>query len=167
MCHQEIPCILAHMLIWHNYVSICLLCTHCNKQFDQEHWYTFNIISIYSWTNMPAKFYCSLHIDPTLPHVSIKKQTATFNFLPSYGNICASNKYACQMQYIHHMPKILNVHQWERCANIYGHMNSMAPTLSPQALYTDNPDSYDNDDNNADPPNWIGCVGQCPNQATS
>ena len=67
-----------------NYVNIL---TQCNKQCDQDHWYTY--ISHYlhmSLTNMPVimykyvplHLYCSLHIDSILLHMQVKEnQPAT------------------------------------------------------------------------------------------
>ena len=73
----------------------------------------FQITGICPWTNMPAtlhvfvllQFYCSLY-------------TGNNNLL-YYCKICSSNKYAIQMSNKGHMPKLLNVHQWEKHASIY------------------------------------------------
>ena len=78
------------------------------------------------WTNMsatlhiyfPLHFYCSQHRDPTLLHKSTKFNKLQHLFTIKL-QICARNKYAPQMIYIGHIPKLLEVHQWGKYANIY------------------------------------------------
>ena len=62
--------------------------------------YTFNIIGICPWPNMPTTlhiyvplhFLCTLFIDPTLLHQSVKKQqTATFIYQPTVIYVPATN----------------------------------------------------------------------------
>ena len=121
---------LLHVQIWGNYAHIytsyikqlCpyiyLIWTHCNQFCDQDRWYTCiwhywhmslkrmpTIFHIYA----PLHFFCSLHIDCTLLHTSIKnKEPAKFiyqriaKYVPPIK--CPSNPYIC------HMLKVLVVH---------------------------------------------------------
>ena len=52
-----------------------------------------------SQTYVPVHCYCSLHIDPTLPHIQVKKSTATFNYHAIVIYV-PSNKYDPQMLYM-------------------------------------------------------------------
>ena len=55
--------------------------------------------------------------------------------------MCASNKYAHQIPGVSHMFKLLDVHQWREVHQYICHMSSVASTVWPEVLYTD-----DNDD---------------------
>ena len=71
---------------------------------------------IYLWLH----FYCHVHIDPRLLHISTKNKKNFCNiYLLYYCTICASNKYIPQMPYICHMPILFDVHQLGKHANIY------------------------------------------------
>ena len=85
--------------------------------------------------------YHILHMSPTVlilystdelyntPHISQMTINCNVN-LPCYCHICPSNKYAHKMPYISHMCKLLEIHQWGKCANIYARYELMGATRS-------------------------------------
>ena len=89
-------CKLVHMHTWHNYITIYTSyeINIINNVTRSSGSHKFYIIGICPWTNMPATlhidaplhFYNSLHIDPTLPHISMnnKKMHPQFTMLLPY-----------------------------------------------------------------------------------
>ena len=77
--------------------QICLL--HC--------------IYMSNWTSHVVHMYISHYCTHTSKSVNCK------TYLPYYCKIHASKKYAPQIALIYHTPKLLDVHQWGKYANIY------------------------------------------------
>ena len=65
----------------------------------------------------PLHFYCSLHKDLTLLHISIKINNLQ-HLLSYYCKMCISNRYVPQMPLISPIPKLLNMHLWGEHTNI-------------------------------------------------
>ena len=69
--------------------------------------HTFHITDICPWTNMGTTlyiyvslhFYWSLHIGPTILHISMKNSINCNIYFPYYHKLCASNKYAINISY--------------------------------------------------------------------
>ena len=109
-----------------NYVSIySSYQTHQNQKCDHKHWYTFHIIGIYHWTNMPIishkytslAYQCSLHVGP---HITAHKGKTNCNsYFPCYNHICANNKYASWIVHISHICQLLHVYIWDYYISIY------------------------------------------------
>ena len=66
-------------------------------------------------TYVPLQFYYSLHIDPTILHISKinKLQHLLIKLLQNIQQICP------QMAKIWHMPKLLDMNLWGKYANIH------------------------------------------------
>ena len=92
------------------------VCIHVYQIFTTVSLYTYLICP---WTNMFAtlQMLVPLHVYCTA-HISKIHDNCNFN-LPLYCHICSSNKYAPETPQIYHMPKLLNVHQWGKYADIY------------------------------------------------
>ena len=58
--------------------------------------------------HVPLHYFCSLHIEPTLLRISVKRKKKCPMLLP----------HTCQQE-ICHIPKLLNVHLWGKNANVY------------------------------------------------
>ena len=100
---------LVHVHIWDNHQYIWLAQNQCNQQCDQEHRYTFHIIGICPWKNIPS----IVHACPTAlllwstyrpPHYcTYKSPQKTQQFAMGTLHIiskCAWKKYAPQMPHI-------------------------------------------------------------------
>ena len=110
---------LVHMQIWHNYIRMCLIWTHCNQLCDHKHWYTY----ITHYWHLPVnKYVChTAYMSPTTlllyftyrsnttAHISEKYKIN----LPCYCHICGTNKYVPLMPQICHMPNYLTCIYWE------------------------------------------------------
>ena len=83
--------------------------------------YTFHIVHV-----CQLHVYCTLHIDPTLLHILVKKQQNTS--LTYYG--IAIYVPATNMPPICHMPKLLNMINEGSVLIYMPHMNSLAATIS-------------------------------------
>ena len=121
--HQFLHLQISHILHQHLY----LIWTQCNQYSDQEHWYTY--ISHYWYMPMTKYAFHNAHTCSTahllysryrpLITAHFHQKSINCNFLPNYCKIYASIIYAPLIPYICHMPKLLDVHQWEKYANIY------------------------------------------------
>ena len=149
---------------------IYLTWTYCNQQCVHEYWYAYILHYWYMPLNKdawhmshtcPTVFLMySTHIDHTLLPTVIKNQwTATFIYHTNCKT-CASNKFPQKCHILCQLPNLHDVLEWGTYANYMPHMNSLALTIWPGPLFTD-----DNNDNDArwlfPQPNytyWIGSL---------
>ena len=157
-CHIWHICQLLDAHISDNYVSIYASyeLTAITNVTRSTCIYIFSITSICPWTNMPSTlhkygplhFYYSLHIQPTMLHISIENQyMATFLYHTTakyvtliYMPLKCQIHAICQITWCAHMMKV--------CQYIW-HTNSLALTMWPAAQYTDT-----NDENTVDNTGW-------------
>ena len=80
------------------------------------------------------------HMDPMPKHTHTHTTSCNI-YLTSYYQICARNKYATKFSiYLPHMPSIWWAYMGGWMCICMPHMKSLAPTLWPGALYTNNAD---------------------------
>ena len=119
---------LFHVYIWDNYASIYTSnkLIWINYVTRSTGIYTFDITDICSWTNMPGTldkhvprhFFCILNIDPTLLHIPIKISKLQHLFSTLLQNMWPQ-QICPHVPQIGHIPKLLDVHLWEKYANIH------------------------------------------------
>ena len=106
---------------------LCKELTAINSVTRHTSKHPFNITGICLSRNMsailhiyvPMHFFPSLHIDPTLLHTSVKNQLSVTFIFHSTVELLSGTNMPPKCQNVYHMPKLLKVHQWGKCANIY------------------------------------------------